>query len=309
MNHSVIPHSAFRTPHSLLPLFPQFLQRRRRGFPGIPAILADTGLSRLALFLLIRVGERPPEGSTTSELRPGAPYATRDPHLPWLDEATAASFLARDDAGRYSLTERGRAMVERMEREGTAYLAALRPLLDKELARLADEFGSIADGLDERASGPEAHLLHGRRIAALVPGASAAPLVRLERAIFDLWMARDDAHMAAWRAAHFHGPQLAVLTHLWHGDADDLATLQTLLAPTQDADDVAAHVEEFIEQGYVEWRHGALQPTRAGYNVREAIESNTDDLYFRQWPPLDLAALTWLHDTLRRLIDALPEAP
>ena len=30
--------------------------------------------------------------------------------------------------------------------------------------------------------------------------------MRLERAIFDLWMARDDAHMGAWRAARFPGP-------------------------------------------------------------------------------------------------------
>ena len=94
------PQSAIRNPHSLLPLFPQFLQRRRRGFPGIPAILADTGLSRSALFLLMRVGERPPEGSTADELRPGMPYATRDPHLPWLEEAIAANLLARDEAGR-----------------------------------------------------------------------------------------------------------------------------------------------------------------------------------------------------------------
>ena len=132
-----------------------------------------------------------------------------------------------------------------------------------------------------------------------MPEASDAPLVRLERAIFNLWMARDDAHIAAWRAAHFHGPQLAVLTQLWHGDADDLVPLQDLLAPTQDATDVAAIVEDLLEQGYVEWRNGALQPTRAGYNVREEIESNTDDLYFRQWPALDPATLTWLHDTLR----------
>jgi len=68
-------------------------------------------------------------------------------------------------------------------------------------------------------------------------------------------------------------------------------------------------VEELIEQGYVEWRLGALQPTRAGYNVRETIEGDTDELYFRQWPDLDAATVNRLHELLTRLIAALPEAP
>lgn len=300
---------SIHAPHSLLPLFPQFLQRRRRGFAGIPAILAETGLSRPALFLLLRAAERPPEGSSADDLRPGAPYATRDQHLPWLDEAVARGFLARDDDGRYRLTPSGLATVERMEREGTAYLATLQPLPGEELGRLADQLGGIAAGLDDQAGFPDAHLHQGRRVAALVPEAAAAPLVRIERAIFDLWMARDDAHIGAWRMARFDPPQLAVLTQLWHGDVDSLEGLQAALATTQDADDVAAFVEELIDQGYVEWRNGVLQPARAGYNVREAIESDTDDLYFRQWPPLDPVTLTWLHDTLGRLIAALPDAP
>src|SRR4051812_19478454 len=141
--------AAVRTPHALVPLFPQFLRRRRVGFPGIPAILAETGLSRPALFLLMRVAERPPAGSTAADLRPGAPYATRDPHLPWLDEATARGFLARDAAGRYALTTQGWAIVERMERAGTAYLAALSPLPADEMEQLAERFAAIAAGLLE----------------------------------------------------------------------------------------------------------------------------------------------------------------
>ncbi|MFN8539496.1 MAG: hypothetical protein U0232_18710 [Thermomicrobiales bacterium] len=71
-----------RTPHSLVPLFPQFLRKRRRGCPGIATLLAETGIPRPVLFLLFSLAVFPPEGATEEELRPGAPYATRDPHLP-----------------------------------------------------------------------------------------------------------------------------------------------------------------------------------------------------------------------------------
>lgn len=295
-------------PNALVPLLPQFLTKRRRGFAGLATILADTRLSHPAFFMLVRVAEGPPEGGAAEELRPGAPYATRDPHRPWLDEAAAGGFLVLDGAGRYRLSEQGRSVVARLEREAAAYLATLRPIPEGELARLADRLAAIAAGLDAEAGGLGAHLPRGRRIAALAPGAAAAPLVRLERAIFDLWMARDDAHIGAWRAARFPGPALDVLTRLWRGDAETLPALQECLAATQGPAEVAALVEELVEQGYVAWRGETLQPTRAGYNVRETIEADTDNLYFRQWPPLDPGEVAWLHDALGRVIAGLPDS-
>jgi hypothetical protein len=295
-----------RTPHALLPLFPQFLRRRRRGFVGIAAILAESGLSRPALFLLVRIAEQG-ERATKVTLRPGAPYTTRDPHLPWLDEAIAAGYVERGAEDRVRLTPGGVARITRLEREATAYLAQLGPLPAAELARLADLLDKIMDGLDRQAGGPDAHLYRAERIAALAPDNADAPLVRIERVIVALWLARDDAHIGAWRIAHFPPPHLSVLTQLWHGEADTLAALETQLAAAHTAETIAELIEELAEQGYVEWKAGAPQPTRAGYNVREAIESDTDDLYFRQWPPLSPDDLSWIHATLTRLVAALPE--
>jgi hypothetical protein len=300
---------ARRTPHSLVPLFPQFLRTRRRGWPGLTTFLDETGLSRPAVFLVAYAAGYPPGGASADDLRPGFPYATRDPHLPALDEATASGFLARDERGRYRPTERGMALVVTVERAATAWLATQRPLPEADLQRLAMSFGTIADGLHRADWPPEARVHRWAWLVAHVPEAAKVPLVRLERAIMDLWMARDDAHMAAWGAARFHGPQLDVLTRLWRGEAEDLATLQGLLAETQEPETVAAIVDELSEQGYLEVRLGALQPTRAGHNVREGIEADTDEIYFRQWPALDSATVAWLHDTLGRLIAALPDAP
>lgn len=297
--------SQFTTPNTLLPLFPRFLTQRRRGFGGLAALLARTGLSRPAFFLLRRVAEEPAAGSTAADLRPGAPYATRDPHLPWLAEAVDQGYLSRDEARRYRLTPRGHAAVTCLERETTAYLATLAPAPPDELACLAERLATLAAGLDDAAAGPQGHLLRSRRIAALAPEAGNAPLARLERAIFDLWMARDDAHIGAWRAAWFTGPVIDVLTRLWRGDAETLPALHACLAATQAPADVDAAVAELVEQGYVEWRGATVQPTRAGYQIRETIEAETDRRYFHQWPPLPPAEIAWLHATLTRVIAGL----
>ena len=42
---------------------------------------------------------------------------------------------------------------------------------------------------------------------------------------------------------------LAILTTLWQGEIDTLDGLRAALAPGQSANDVAAFVEELIEQG------------------------------------------------------------
>jgi len=298
-----------RTPHSLVPLFPQFLRKRRRGFPGIATLLAETGIPRPVLFLLFSLAVFPPEGATAEALRPGAPYATRDPHLPLLADALERGLVARDEQERYHLTDEGKSLVILAEQGATAWLSQQEPLPNDELHRLSDTFGAIADNLPRDAWAPDAHIHRWGRVAALATAHADAPLVHLERAIMDLWMARDDAHMAAWHTARFYGPQLEVLTRLWQSDADDLPTLQSQLAPLQEPATVAAIVDELTEQGYLEVRLGILQPTRAGYNVREEIESATDEIYFDQWTDLDSATIAWLHDTLTRLIAALPDAP
>lgn len=298
-----------RTPHALVPLFPRFLRKRRRGWPGLATLLDAHGLSRPALFLVAYAAGYPPGGASADDLRPGFPYATRDPHLPALAEATARGFLRRDERGHHRPTGRGLALALAVERGATAWLATLRPVPEADLRRLAAEFGAIADGLHRDAWPPEARVHRWGWLATHAPEAADAPLVRLERAIMDLWMARDDAHLAAWGAARFRGPQLETLTRLWRGEAESLAGLQALLAELQEPETVAASVDELTEQGYVEVRLGALQPTRAGYNVREQIEADTDEIYFHQWPDLDGATIAWLHDALGHLIAALPDAP
>ncbi len=291
---------------TILQLFPTYLQRRRRGYGGIPALLAETGLSRPALFLLLTVAERGSAGGTVATLRPGAPYSTVDTHLPYLMEAVKTPYLHHDSDDHYRLTQAGLALITQLETEIAHYLATLQPIPAADLDQLAAMLATIAAGLDREAGGPHAHIHYADNIAALTPTLHDHPMVRVERAIFRLWMARDDAHIGASRIAHFDAPQVSILTQLWYETSESVAELNQRLGGIHTLETVQELVDELIMQGYVTWKAGGLQLARAGYNIRESIEADTDDLYFRQWPSLDATQRIWLYTTLNTLINALP---
>lgn len=266
--------------------------------------MRETGLSRPTFFLLRDVAVGPEQGSSTATLRPGAPYATRDTHLPGLVEATRRGFLAPVETDRWRLNDAGLQLVAELETLQVDYVASLHPLPEDALAATAEVLTSIARGLDATAGGADGGLAGGRRLAAL--SARDEPMVRLERAIRELWFAREDAYRGAWRNAWFNGPSIDLLTRLWQGDAGALPELQELVADTHDAATVVQLIDELIEQGYVVARGNDLTPTRAGYLIRETIEAETDRLYFMQWPELTDSKVTRLHLDLRALIAALP---
>lgn len=289
---------------ALVPLLPQFLRRARRGNPVLPRLTRATGLCRAALLLLREVAGAPPEGFPTARLRPGAPYATRDTHLGWLDDAAARGFLHASSSGSWRLSPAGQELVVELERGLLDYVASLRPLPAAELTTVADTVAPIAARMDAQLGGPDGFLAAEQRRAALA--SSDAAMACLERAVRGLWCARDDAHISAWRRAWFNGPSIEILTHLWQGDAEELAALQALVAGRHEAPTVREIVEELVEQGYVERRGDELRPTRAGYLIRETIEAETDRLYFMPWPVLAERELVAVHASLRAAIAALP---
>ena len=147
------------------------------------------------------------------------------------------------------------------------------------------------------------------------PALGSAPLVRLDDAAYNLWLARDDAHIAAWRSAGFEGPILDILSRLWSGEATTFADLSKLLEADQRPEDVWRGMNQLIMSGLIvrtEARSdngtffaAPLTLTERGYLTRLAIEQETDHLYFTPWPPLSAAAITWATATLSEIIQGL----
>jgi hypothetical protein len=278
-------------PLELTPLFPEFLTKRRTKFTFPLRLLEELGIDRPGLFFAIG-GVAPQGGGRLSEM--WNPYATH-----W-DQYQAASSAARDAGlvdekdGRWDLTPAGRDLVQRVRREADAYLASLpSPLSTEELARLASLLGrafeATAASLDRRW---HSHIARARRMA----GDGAHSMVALENAVYGLWQARDDCHMAAWRQAGLDGPTLDALTRIWRGDAASEPELAAKLT-TQRPSDVAAELAHLRRDGLVA-AAAELRTTEEGSKARQAIEDETDRLFFSAWPDDVGSSVPWIREKL-----------
>ena len=279
-------------PVELVPLFPEFLTKRRVKFTFPLRLLEELAIDRPALFFVIG-GVAPQGGGRYGEM--WNPYATH-----W-DQQQAASSAARDAGlvderdGRWDLTAKGRELMKRFRREADAYLAALAsPLSMEDLARLASLLGrafeATAASLDQRWHS------HIPRAARMAGDAKSHPMIALENAVFGLWQARDDCHMAAWQQAGLDGPTLDALTRIWRGEAasdDDLAAKLTSQRPA----DVAAELARLRRDGLVA-AEGPPRTTEKGSKMRQGIEDETDRLFFGGWPDDVAASAGWIREKL-----------
>jgi hypothetical protein len=292
---------------ALVDLFPQFLMRVLRSWNGMMPVLESAGLDRLASFLLrALVEERDAgEGMTDAEMRADLfnPYSTIRPIVDALPTLVAKGYVARD-GDRYTVTDAGRVVVARVKAARDLYLASLTPIPSADLTRLAGRLTEIA--LQLRDAPEPMNKAHQARAWRAMPSADAAPMVRLYGAVYALWMARDDSHNAAWRAAGFDGPAFDVLSRVWSGEATTIPALTEAVQQFQRPEDVAKGIERLIAAGYLTREGDALELTPHGTETRERIEAETDRRYFAPWPPLKHADLAQLRTTLAAVIAGLP---
>src|SRR5262245_5825664 len=137
---------AHNSRRALVDLLPQYLMRRLRGWTQFPSILKEAGLAGLVgpsrmVLRAIALETEPGGGRAEAELGANlcSPYAPLDWGLEALPRLVGRSCLALDGES-YIVAPLGRALVERLERAGRAYLTTLDLLPPADLARLADTF-------------------------------------------------------------------------------------------------------------------------------------------------------------------------
>jgi hypothetical protein len=293
------------------PLLPQFLRKRRVGLPAVDETYRRLGVERPALFMMIWLrevqGSYGGEPVTPAQLRVRARYvySTIDTYTPLLTALKEKGFLLEDPDGGLALSPAAWEAVDRLHDAGRAYVARHRPLPDDTLQMLAHQLErAVAALLADPVLSPRpgSHLAGARSLAVFGDGAPA--MVRTEQAIFDLWMARDDSHLRAWREAGLEGPPMQVLTLLWQGEASTATELQNILASDQTPADMESSLAFLLDKDYITRSEDVLELTPAGVLVREDIERETDRVYFASWPHTQPQA-EWLRDTLSALVTNL----
>ena len=289
-------------PVSLVPLFPQFLQRRNTRLDFPLRAMERHGIDRPAyLFVVQSLGLADPAGATLAEV--GSLYAT-------LWEGTQAAAATAQGSGlvthdphgqeRWLLTDAGRLLLDEHRRAVAAHHAALAPIDRADLGRLAALLdrafaaGAAAAEPVTRLRTPRAHRYRWT--------APASELAALDAAVFGLWQLRDDCHLQAWMDAGLTAPVLDVLTRLWRGEAATPSELAVLITGQRETE-IGAAIAELRSGGLVEGDGLALTPQ--GSEVRERIESETNRYFFAPWPDDVGGQAEWIRTTLSRVNDAL----
>jgi hypothetical protein len=287
---------------------PLFLQRRRVGVPVVGEMAAELGIERPLIFMLLHVDRTQDIYSkgevTLAELRAYNPYQVIDDVSGPLYELNERGLVRESVTGGFILSAEARAAVDRLHIEGTRYVAGRMVLSGEETERLAAELRRAADAVVANpALGPRPgrHLAGFRSMSRY--GDHSAPMVRIEQAIGELWGARDDAYMMAWREASMEGPPLEVLSYIWSG-VRTVDALNEALKMRQTPDDIESSLAWLVEREYAVRDGDDVSLTPRGVMVREDIESETDRVYFEGWP-YDLTEALWLKERLGQLVDGL----
>ncbi len=286
---------------AIVELLPRYLQARRVG-SSLPS--DATGPVEIPDYVLLRAiaAELDDEPISYDQLRANVfnPYNIVRPVLDRVPRLVECGLLQVQD-GHYALAPAGRELLIRGERAANDYAAGRMRLPPDELERLSLTLSDIAERL-LRAPEP-ADKAHQARLPRLRRfDDRQTPPVQLEYALYALWMARDDAHNAAWRAKGFRGPPFDLLSRVWAGDASTIAELVEQTRDSMHPEDVEALLDQLERDRYVTitWPNVAL--TGRGREVRDAIETETDRVYFAPWPALDAE---WVRGRLETLVAGL----
>ena len=280
-------------PVALVPLLPQFLNRRRAKSDFPLRAMEKLGLDRPAYFAAIDLGIQDPRGALPKDLGNSA-YRTTDEPLRASLTAAESVGLVRWGDGRWSLTDKGKAAVDEMRHAMEAHYASLAPIPADELDRLARLFEAALAALST-SDAPKTRE-HTPRAARYRYKEPTSPLARLDAAIYGLWQVRDDCHMQAWRDAGLTGPAMHLFTAIWHKEAatdDELVSKVT----TQRPEDARAALQQLRAAGSVA-PGPELALTAAGTALRERIEAGTDRYFFGAWPDAVGDQAAWMVDRL-----------
>lgn len=286
-------------PLELVTRLPEFLGRRRVKWTYPLREMERLGIDRPAYFFVMGgVALQPDEGARLVDMT--NPYPTVfDGNLASASAARAAG-LVDEVGGKWRMTSKGRELAAEFRRECDTFFRSLEPVPAADIRRLADLLGRALSAI-EASDVPKDHMPRTARYR----GDPSVPMAALDNAVFGLWQARDDCHMASWREAGFDGPTFDVITRVWRNEAADEAALMKILGG-QRPEDVRAGLAKLRRDGLVKTDGVAI--TEQGRDIRQRIEDETDRRFFAPWPDDVGAQAAWMTERLAAINAALAPA-
>lgn len=257
------------------------------------------GLDRPAYFFVMGgVALQPDEGARLVDMT--NPYPTVFDGNQASASAARAAGLVEEVGGKWKITTKGRELSTQFRRECDEFFRGLEPIPAADIQRLADLLGRALRAI-ETSDVPKDHMSRTARYR----GDPRVPMAALDNAVFGLWQARDDCHMASWREGGFDGPTFDVLTRIWRNEAADEQKLASVLTG-QTPNDVRAALTKLRKDGLV--KNDAVSVTDRGRDERQEIEDETERRFFSPWPDDVGAQGSWITERLTAINTALAPA-
>ena len=274
--------------------------------PANESINQETGLEWPVWNLLITALSYEPEVISTAQLRKRNPYSAPSLSDQRLEVLRARGWLEAEKPSELRLTESGRAQALSILRTLRADHATIQPLLANEMNQIEQMLGLMVTAAEGAATPPGTWCLtHPRRLA---PQDSPAPTTRVDYYLSCLNAFRDDSHLAAWQAHEVSAEAWELFTSIWRSGPKTREELSTELAFRGQAPEVyTAALKHLAARGWVAETNGSYSLTAAGRDLREQVESTTDQFFAQAESALTVPQAEELGVLMAKLLAALSE--
>lgn len=209
---------------------------------------------------------------------------------------------------RYKVTEMARAGAAFIIMSGDARLPPAESFPEVDLERLKALIKRIVVANDDAPEPPEKWAIFKRfRVATK----DSPVLVKIREYLMDLFAYRDDSHLAAARP-HFNEAGIVWLA-LGAAENSPAVTAESIAGAMTvrgyEVNDFEIALQAAKEIGWLEeaGESGIFRITQKGKELRERVEAQTDEYFYRPWSALNEDELNELYDLLIKLRDGLRE--
>lgn len=253
--------------------------------PILTRMLEEAGVQGGDVFAAQLAAAVAPAAITPDILLARTPYETHAVALGLLESAHGHDLLEKVADGAYQLTDKGRELAQKIAE--TAAVAAKTIQAPAGAERLAALLRRAVDASLAATKPAHPHLDRSRYFD---PGPEAPVVERIRRYLNDLAAFRDDVHMAAWQAYDLAGHEWEAFSHVHaaYVFGEPAATAEELAHKLggfrgYDAAAYETALQKVAERGWLVAENGRYAVTREGKQIRDAVEAETNQLFFGNW--------------------------
>lgn len=215
------------------------------------------------------------------------PYQSREIVITQFEGACERGYLQKVDEAAYHLTDQGESVAREIPATAVKTAATIQPLPENEAEQLTALMWKVVDAAVTSNEIKHPALDRSRYYD---PGPQAPATEKLRRYLNDLNAFRDDVHIAAWQAYDLMGYEWEAFSHI-HGEyvfggavsngqelAEKLSSFRGY-----DAEAYESALQKLVERGWLRVENGRYTVTEEGKFVRDAVETETDRVFFDPW--------------------------